>query len=128
MQMAEIKKRYGTEEGNDAVSKILADNKTLFTPDQERVIRFWGQWDGEKVVYSSKKTAMILGITPQTVQNWCKNSGKWADVVEFSEVCGYQIPLALIVDEARIVAQFGKKHNIHDQLFIGYDTLDKMAD
>lgn len=119
------KQRYGTSEGNDVINKCLASNKGVFNREQEQVIRFWGQWNGDTVMYSSKKAARILGITPQTVQNWCKRGGKWGKDVKFDPVLGYQIKLDLIVDETKLMNEYGKRHNLQNKLFMKLDDIDK---
>lgn len=94
-------KLFGDDDAIRVICKTLDNNKTLFTKSTEKVIRYWGRWVNGKVVYSTIKTSQILGVSPQTIQNWLKPGHKWGDRAhEMRGIMGYDIPLDLIVEEA----------------------------
>lgn len=102
-------KLFDNDKAVKIICKTLDSNRGLFSKSEEKVIRYWGRWVDGRVVYSTNKTAQILGVAPQTVQNWLKPGHKWGDYRNdlYGSSMGYDIPLHMIVEEARYRMSYG---------------------
>lgn len=125
IQGEEVVGRYDMPEGNKIVCKVLDDNKDLFSDKEKQVIRYWSQWDGKQVVFSSKKAAIILEVSPQAVQRWIKYRDGWKESRHTD--WGYEIPLSLIVDEKKLRKEYGRGPKIDDQVFLRLDDIDRLS-
>lgn len=116
--------QFGHPEAVRLICIALDNNKGVFSKSEEKVIRYWGRYNGKNVVYSSKKAAQILGVAPQTVQNWFKPNGKWGKYHEdYFGDCGYDIPLDLIIEEKRARETYGSGPKDVTEKFV-WVTLD----